>query len=138
MFTSSPQRALSAREAVSLTLRVALEHHERGRLNEAAALYREVLGIQPGNLDSIFLLGLVALSVQNNAAAERLLSIAAGRMPKATYAHRALAEAFSRLGRWGAALDSYWRALALDPRNAGSYVDVAEALVAMKSAGWQR
>ena len=129
------QKFLSTREAVSLTLRVALEHHEKGHLSEAAALYREVLGIHPGNLDSIFLLGLIALSVRNDPAAERLLSIAAQRMPKAAYAHRALGEALTRLGRWGAALDRYWKALALDPQNAASYVDVAEALVAMKPSG---
>jgi protein O-GlcNAc transferase len=135
MFPATSSRALSAREAVSLTLRTALEHHERGRLSEAAALYREVLGIQPGNLDSIFLLGLIALAVKNHLAAERLLSIAAERMPKAAFAHRALGEALTRLGRWGAALDSYWRALKTDPQNAGSYVDVAEALIAMKPDG---
>ena len=133
--TSSSSKALSTREAVSLTLRTALEHHERGRLHEAAALYREVLGIQPGNLDSIFLLGLIALAVRNHVAAERLLSIAAERMPKAAFAHRALGEALTRRGRWGAALDSYWQALKVDPQNAAAYVDVAEALIAMKPGG---
>jgi tetratricopeptide (TPR) repeat protein len=135
MLSSTPQKALSVVDAISLTLRVALEHHVHGRLREAATLYREVQGIDPGNIDAIFLLGLVALAVRNHPAALRLLTIAAQRLPRSVFVHRALAEALMRKRQTAAALACCWRALALDPRNVASYVDVAQALIAVKPLG---
>ncbi len=126
---------LSATEAVALTLRVALEHHEGGRLREAAALYQEVQSMDAHNPDAVFLLGLIALTVRNDAAAHRLLQVASQRLPKSAQVHHALGEALHRLGRLGAALESYWRALGLDACNAAAYVKVAEVLIAMKPSG---
>ncbi len=138
MLAYATQRPVSAGEAISVVLRVALEHHQQGQLREAAALYREVRGIDPDNADAVFLLGLIALSVKNYAAAELLLTLAARQMPDAPHAHKALGDALVRRGRAGQALASYWRALALDPQNASAYVDLGETLVAMKSNGGNR
>jgi tetratricopeptide (TPR) repeat protein len=135
MLAFAAQKAFSATETTSLVLRVALEHHQQGKLQEAAALYLEVRRLDPGNGDALFLLGLIALTVQNDSAAERLLTFAAQRMPKAAHVHRALGEARSRGGQHGPALESYWRALALDPLNAASYTNVGEALMAVKPDG---
>jgi tetratricopeptide (TPR) repeat protein len=77
----------------------------------------------------------VALAVHNDLAAQQLLTIAAQRMPNAVFVHRALGEALRRRGRRAEALARYWRALALDPGNAESYVDVAETLMGMKPLG---
>ena len=127
--------ALSATEAVALTLRVALEHHQSGHLREAAALYQEVQSMDAENPDAVFLLGLIALTVRNDAAAHKLLQIASQRLPKSAQVHHALGEALYRVGRLGGALESYWRALSLDACNAAAYVKVAEVLIAMKPTG---
>ena len=135
MLRTNHPGALSATEAVSITLRVALEHHQSGRLREAAALYQEVQSMDAENPDAVFLLGLIALTVRNDAAAHRLLQVASQRLPKSAQVHHALGEALYRIGRLGGALESYWRALSLDACNAAAYVKVAEVLIAMKPTG---
>ncbi len=135
MLGTTSRRALSATEAVSLTLRVALEHHQGGRLREAAALYQEVQSMDAQNPDAVFLLGLIALAVHNDTAALGLLHVASKRMPKSAQVHHAYGEALHRAGRLGGALESYWRALSLDACNASAYVKVAQMLIAMKPAG---
>jgi protein O-GlcNAc transferase len=37
----------------------AFEHHNAGRLAEAAALYRKVVAAEPGHVDALHLLGMI-------------------------------------------------------------------------------
>jgi protein O-GlcNAc transferase len=42
------------------TLHFAVQHHQHGRLHEAARLYQAILAVQPGHLEALHLLGVVA------------------------------------------------------------------------------
>jgi hypothetical protein len=63
------QSAISNRQCESSTIpamtieqavEMAVQHHRAGRVREAEALYRQVLGAQPGHADALHLLGVLA------------------------------------------------------------------------------
>ena len=47
-------------QTVESTLATAVEHHQSGRLPEAAAIYRQVLDADPDHADANHLLGVIA------------------------------------------------------------------------------
>ena len=63
------------------TLQLALQHHQAGRLSEAEALYRRVLGADPRNPDALHLLGLIAQQTGQNRMAADLISQALAVKP---------------------------------------------------------
>ncbi len=132
---SSYSRTVTAQDTIGVTLHVALEHHDRNELQEAAALYREILGIDPEHADSLFLLGMIASAGGDRQAALQLLRAAVRSRPGAAHMHQALGEALTRANRAAAALHCYWRFLALEPENPLAYVQVGDALRAIKSGG---
>src|ERR1700727_2236171 len=52
----SPRPIMTAPQAFAL----ALQHHQASRLQEAEALYREVLAVQPEHVDALQNLGVIA------------------------------------------------------------------------------
>ena len=128
-------RTITAKETIGVTLHVALEHHDRNELQEAAALYREILGIDPEHADSLFLLGMIADAGGDRQAALHLLRAAVRSRPQAAHMQQALAETLMKANRAAAALHCYWRFLALEPENPIAYVQVGDALRAIKPAG---
>ena len=76
--------------------------------------YREILGIDPDHADSLFLLGMIATADGDREAAVQLLRSAVRNRPRAAHMHQALGEALLKANRAGAALQCYWRILALE------------------------
>ncbi len=134
MSTTRP-RTLTAKDTIAITLHVALEHHDRRALQEASALYREILNIDPDHADSLFLLGMIAAADGDRQTAVELFRAAARNRPKAAHMHLALAEALMKADRRAAALQCYWRVLALEPENPLRYVQVGDVLRAIKRDG---
>lgn len=128
-------RTLTAKDTIAITLHVALEHHDRRELQEASALYREILNIDPDHADSLFLLGMIAAADGDRQTAVELLRAAARNRPKAAHMHLALADALLKANRRSAALQCYWRVLALEPENPLRYVQVGDVLRAIKRDG---
>lgn len=128
-------RTVTVQDTIGVTLHVALEHHDRNELQEAAALYREILGIDPEHADSLFLLGMIANAGGDRQTAIQLLRAAVHNRPRAAHMHQALAEALMKAGRAAAALHCYWRFLALEPEDPLAYVQVGDALRAIKPEG---
>jgi tetratricopeptide (TPR) repeat protein len=64
------------------TLRTALEHQNAGRLDDAEALYREVLRAEPANADALNLRGVVEHQRGNHQEAVRLVSKAVQVAPR--------------------------------------------------------
>lgn len=129
------RRTITAKDTIAVTLHVALEHHDRSELQEASALYREILGIDPNHADSLFLLGMIATEDDDREAAVQLLRAAVRNRPRAAHMHHALAEALMKANRAAAALQCYWRILALEPENPLAYVNVGDVLRALKPQG---
>ena len=93
----------------------ALAHHQQGRLNEAEALYRSMLRIDPHHFDAIHMLGVVALQQNKLAEAMQYLDIASSIYPDMAelQSHRGLA--LMGLGRIGDALACFDKAAHLQP-----------------------
>ncbi|MBI4625078.1 MAG: tetratricopeptide repeat protein [Verrucomicrobia bacterium] len=101
--------------AIPKTLRNAIQHHHAGRLSQAEALYREVLARDPGCVDALHYLGVIAHQVGQPAVAVEMFLQAAGLAPGNPEIHFHLGDAYRRLQRLEEAGASYRQALALRP-----------------------
>jgi Flp pilus assembly protein TadD len=99
----------------------ALSLHQKGKLGEAAALYREIMAQNPKNADALHLLGVIEFQTRNPSAAIELIGCAIKIEPNNAAFFSNLGLALRDLMRFDDALASYDRALALQP-------DYAEAL----------
>ena len=107
--------------SLSDLLQRAAAHHRRGELNEAAALYGEVLAREPANFDALHLYGVLMHQRGKPVEALRLIgrALQANTNAPAAYSNHGLVLAV--LERHAEALDAYDRAIAIKP-------DYAEAL----------
>lgn len=109
-------------------LRLAIRHHQAGQLQQAEAIYRHILQLQPSHPDALHLLGVVAHQVGQHETAVELIGKAIGVAAKAPEYHVNLGEALRALGRLDEAVASYRRAIRLNPRFASAYNNLGIAL----------
>ncbi|MBB6252191.1 tetratricopeptide repeat protein [Nitrospirillum iridis] len=103
---------------VEQALKLALEHHEAGRLAEAEILYGRVVAVAPGHVQALYLWGMVAhLRGDDNAAVTRL-ERARRLAPDADAILTLLAAAQQGLGRRDAAEALYRQVLTTEPGHA--------------------
>lgn len=95
-------------------LQQAVDHHQAGRLEQAAELYRSVLRGNPIQPDALYLLGVIAHQTENHQQAVELIRCAlAIRSDQAQY-HNVLGLALMSLGKADEAEAGFQRAIALD------------------------
>ncbi len=111
------------------TLERARALHRQGRLPEAVPLYREVLNLEPRNVDALQLLGVALASMGDLERATVLLSAAAQLAPHSAGIQANLGGALSGRGRWQEALAAYEHALRSEPRLAAALRGQAAALM---------
>jgi predicted O-linked N-acetylglucosamine transferase (SPINDLY family) len=99
--------------AAALTQAVA--HHQAGRLDEAAALYREIVRQTPGQFDATHLLGVIALQRGDLATAEQLIAQALAVKPKDPAALNNLGTTLLRAKRLDDARVQFERAVKAQP-----------------------
>ena len=97
------------------TIQAAIEHHQAGRLAEAAALYRQVLAIDADHFDALHLLGVLADQSGNHRQAVELISKAVEREPAAFPAFNNLGLAHKALNNLDEACRAFEQAVALKP-----------------------
>ena len=56
------------------TFTLALQHHEKGNLQSAEQLYKQILEMEPGHVESIFRLGSLLIQTTNFDRAKELLN----------------------------------------------------------------
>jgi tetratricopeptide (TPR) repeat protein len=95
----------------------AIEHHRRGRLDRALALYEAALAVDSENAQALHLIGLVLLQQGNPNKAADLLERAVALQPKEAAFHASLAEAQWAIGQRERAIACGRAALALEPEN---------------------
>lgn len=106
-------QTISLAEALGL----AIQHHQAGRFDAAAALYRGVLQVRPDHEVALLHLGMLAYRAGRDALVVALTRHAVALNPAQVEAHVVLGVALHRLGRLEEAATAYRNALVLEPRH---------------------
>ncbi|MGY0781864.1 tetratricopeptide repeat protein [Azospirillum argentinense] len=109
-------------------LLAAIDHHQSGRLAEAATLYGRILEADPEQPDAAQFLGVLHAQTGRPADGARLLCRALALRPDSAGGHSNLAGARQTMGDAAGAEAGYARALRLDPLLADAHASRAAAL----------
>jgi tetratricopeptide (TPR) repeat protein len=105
-------------------LRMALAHHQAGRLNESEQIYRQILAIDARHADSLHLLGMVAYQAgRHEIAVDRIVEAILIDGSIASY-HSNLGTVLQAQGRLDEAAACYECALVLKPDLAEAYLNL--------------
>jgi Flp pilus assembly protein TadD len=107
---------------------LAFRHQAAGRLGEAEAMYRRILGVKPDHADSLHLLGVIAGQRDDNAAAVDWISQALAINPNAAIYHNNLGAFCRRLGKLDQAMAAYRKAVELQPDYADARYNLGNVL----------
>ncbi len=99
----------------------AISFHRLGKLGQAEAIYRQILGIYPRNADALHLLGVIANQTGHHQAAIDLINQAIEINPNDASYHSNRGNAQQKLKQFDAAVSSYERAIELKPDYADAY-----------------
>ncbi len=126
--SSAPESApgVSAGEADG-PIHAALQHHRAGRLPEAEAAYRELLRIDPENIDALHFLGVIAYQQRRHEQARQLISQALARNTTNAPAHNNLGVVLMELGSLEEAIACFERAIALQQDYFDAHKNLAAA-----------
>jgi tetratricopeptide (TPR) repeat protein len=113
---------------VEQLLTAAVQHHQAGRLTEAARAYQEVLAQKPDHPHALHLLGVVALQSGRADVATELISKAIALAPSCADFHSNLGNALRERGEVDKAIESYQTALRLNPQAADAWNNMGNAL----------
>lgn len=109
----------------------AVQLHQAGQLEQAAALYSEVLTVHPNNADALHLLGMVALQQGQARSAAELIRKAIALHDRESSYHFHLALALQSLDDMQGAVTNYRQALALKPNDPDTLNNMGNALAAL-------
>ncbi len=109
----------------------AVRLHQAGQLDQAAALYRNVLAAHPDSADALHLLGMIALQQGQAKTAVELTRKAIALNDREAAYHFHLALALQTLSDMPGAVAGYRRALALKPDDPDVYNNMGNALAAL-------
>jgi tetratricopeptide (TPR) repeat protein len=109
-------------------LRRAADHHRRGELSEAEALYRQVLAHRPDDFNALHLTGVLMQQRGRSSEALALIGAALAANADAAPAHCNYGLVLAALGRHDEALAAYDRALALKTDYAEAHNNRGNAL----------
>jgi len=101
--------------AIDQSLALALQHHQAGRLQEAAEIYRQVVAMQPRNPEALRLLGMIARQQGRLDEAIELIEKSIAIEPARAEAYHNLGDALRSAGNLDAAAAAYARACQLRP-----------------------
>ncbi len=113
---------------LSAALRLAIQHHRAGRLDEAQAIYQRILEAEPHHPDALHLLGLIAHQQGQHARAAELIRQAIDLRPTAAEFHTNLGVVCRELGQHADAATAYRRALQLKPHLAEAHNNLGVVL----------
>src|SRR6516225_9090270 len=118
--------------AVAELLRTGLKLHQAGRLAEAESCYRRVLGAQPDHADALYLLGVIAQQVGRADVSLELIGKAIRRHSGNPLYFVKRATVLEQVNRLDEAVESYSRALAINPNLPEAANDCGVLLLKLK------
>ena len=125
-FSSQATAQIQARFQQAMAL------HQNGRLQEAQAIYRQILKSQPNHVDSLHLLGVIAYETGDYHSAVDLIGRAIAIFPDAAAFYNNRGNALLELKRLKAAVADYDKAISLKPDYAQAYNNRGNALMELK------
>jgi predicted O-linked N-acetylglucosamine transferase (SPINDLY family) len=114
---------------ISEALPIGLHHHQAGRLQAAEQIYRQILAIEPNNVDALHLLGVIAFQVGKHDIATEYIGRAIWLNATQPTFHGNLGNVFQAQGKLDEAVACYRRALALQPGYAMAHNNLGIALM---------
>ena len=109
------------------SLQLAVQHHQAGQLQQAKAIYAEILRVYPNHPDVVNLLGVIAGQTGQYSEALDLINRAIELNPVSTDYHNNLGKVLEGLGRVEAAIDSYQKALQLKADHVDAHFNLGNA-----------
>ena len=120
---------------IAEAITIALEHHQAGRLDEAEAIYRQVIAVDPQQCDALHLLGAIANQRGQHETAVELIRRALAIRPMTADYYGNLGLAYDALRNEEQAIACYRRAVELDPDFAVGWVNLGGSLLAAGICG---
>lgn len=117
---------------VQTALLQAIDAQNKGKLNEATALFQKVLKTDPANIPALYSLCVININQGN---ADQAITIAKRGIqlaPKYAPMYMGLAEGYKSAGEYDLALESYDKAIELDPNFTQAYQNSGAILRAVK------
>lgn len=118
----------SPRQSILQYLQAAVEHHKRGNLSQAEAIYQHILQLDPNHPDALHFLGLLARDAGRIDIGIELIRRALRFKPNYVEAHNNLGNTLRQQGKLNDAIASYRTAVKLEPRFAEAYGNLGNAL----------
>ncbi|KZB62324.1 hypothetical protein AUP42_05105 [Thalassospira lucentensis] len=114
-------------------LKLATTHHGAGRLQDAAAIYHQILTEVPNQPIALHLLGMVFHQTGNNSKAIELLETAVNVAPHYAQAYNNLGVVFNAEGRTGDAISCYRKAIKNNPQYAEAHKNLGAILATIEN-----
>jgi predicted O-linked N-acetylglucosamine transferase (SPINDLY family) len=109
-------------------IQLATQLHQQGELQQAETIYRQVLEVEPDNLDALHLLGVIAAQTLHYDAAIELFNQAIQLDDTVPSVYNSLGSVFGNQNLFAEAASYYQKALALDSKDADLHSNLAYAL----------
>lgn len=114
--------------SISEALTIAVQHHQAGRLQAAEQLYRQVLAIDPQQVDALHLLGVIAHQAGRHEMAVELIRAAIRLNASVPTFHNNLGNALKDLGQYAEAMACYSRVVQLNPQFSQAHYNMGVVL----------
>jgi tetratricopeptide (TPR) repeat protein len=111
-------------------IKLAVQHHQAGRLPEAEGIYRQVLGAVPNHPVALHNLGQIAYTVRKFDVAIDLLTRAIAAEPRDANSYNTLSAVYFAVGRVEDSIAACHHALELNPNLSHAYSNLGNAIVA--------
>jgi predicted O-linked N-acetylglucosamine transferase (SPINDLY family) len=114
--------------ATSKSLKLAFEHNQAGRFDQAEKICRKILAAEPKNAGANYLLGILVCQTGQIDSGIEFIRKAIQYEPQNPWAHISLGNALKSKGNLEDAIHSYETALAIKPDNPGALFNLANTL----------
>jgi tetratricopeptide (TPR) repeat protein len=122
----SSQQTFTA--TIPQALDTAIKHHQAGNLQGAEQIYRQILQLDPHQVDALHLLGMISNQLGHSETALQYITEALRLKPDLAVGHNSLGNVFHKLAKFEEAAASYRQAIRFKPDYADAHNNLGIAL----------